>query len=378
LGQTVEGRDGWRRYRDMIRSGSADFHNQVVDLVVSGERAAARLEYSGTHTGPLLGISHTGRRFNYSGAWSSGVTERYLVTTANRNEAWHLGTDQYFTCVLKHPQKRWELRAVGTGWRADEVAVDRAVEDLSALVPVYDRQDAMQLEPGPYTVVLGAEALAEILAMAVWTGLTGRGWEEKQGWTSGNQLGDEVLGGNVSLLDDPSSEQTFRHGFDDSGQLRSVFPLLENGRLAGLMYDPQTAARYGKAPTGHNLESGSMVMPGGDGPDDPLAAVGSLGSVLYIPALHYMHVPNRSQGIFTGSSRFNAVLLDGGRVVRPIYSSRITDSFANVFGQVRTLARKTVSVNQSNTYGRRAPVASSVPAYAVVEGVKITDSAEAF
>jgi hypothetical protein len=100
--------------------------------------------------------------------------------------------------------------------------------------------------------------------------------------------------------------------------------------------------------------------------------------VLYIPALHYMHIPNRSQGIFTASSRFNAMLVDRGRVVRPIYSSRITDSFANVLGNVRTLARRTVSVNQSNTYGRRAPVAASVPAYAVIEGVKITDSADAF
>ena len=68
LGSETVGRDGWRDYRDEVRSGSSDFHNQVVDLVCSGERAAARLEYSGTHTGALLGVPATQRRFGYAGA----------------------------------------------------------------------------------------------------------------------------------------------------------------------------------------------------------------------------------------------------------------------------------------------------------------------
>ena len=85
LGQTVEGRNGWRGYRDMIRSGSGDFHNEIIDLVVAEERAAARLEYSGTHTGPLLGLAPTGRRFRYSGAAFFAASAGRLV------EAWVLG-----------------------------------------------------------------------------------------------------------------------------------------------------------------------------------------------------------------------------------------------------------------------------------------------
>ena len=62
------GRDGWLDYRQVVRSGSADFHNQLVTLVCEGDRAAARLIFSGTHTGPLLGLPATGRRFEYAGA----------------------------------------------------------------------------------------------------------------------------------------------------------------------------------------------------------------------------------------------------------------------------------------------------------------------
>lgn len=68
LGLSTRGLDEWRGYRDLIRAGSADFHNTVVRLVCEGSRAAARLRYVGTHTGTLLGIPATGRRFEYAGA----------------------------------------------------------------------------------------------------------------------------------------------------------------------------------------------------------------------------------------------------------------------------------------------------------------------
>ena len=68
LGAEAIGRDGWRGYRDAIRAGAHDFHNQVITLVVDGQAAAARLLYTGTHTGPLAGMRATGRRFAYAGA----------------------------------------------------------------------------------------------------------------------------------------------------------------------------------------------------------------------------------------------------------------------------------------------------------------------
>jgi steroid delta-isomerase-like uncharacterized protein len=68
LGQETVGLDQWRDYRDGVRRASPDFHNHVVDLVAEGDRAAARLVWSGTHSGPLLGVEATGRRFSYDGA----------------------------------------------------------------------------------------------------------------------------------------------------------------------------------------------------------------------------------------------------------------------------------------------------------------------
>jgi predicted ester cyclase len=68
FGMETEGRDGWRTYRDMIRAGSEDFHNELMDLVCEPGRAAARLRCSGHHTGALLGIKATGKEFAYDAA----------------------------------------------------------------------------------------------------------------------------------------------------------------------------------------------------------------------------------------------------------------------------------------------------------------------
>ncbi len=85
LGTSTRGLAEWRGYRDTIRAGSSDFHNSVVTLVVDGPTAAARLLYSGTHTGPLLGIPATGRPFEYAGAGFFTAADGLLTS------AWVLG-----------------------------------------------------------------------------------------------------------------------------------------------------------------------------------------------------------------------------------------------------------------------------------------------
>jgi steroid delta-isomerase-like uncharacterized protein len=85
LGDDVRGRAGFRGYRDKVRAAFPDFTNEVLDLVVDGERAAARLRYTGTHRGPLLGVPATGRRVGYDGA------AFFRLTGGQIAEAWVLG-----------------------------------------------------------------------------------------------------------------------------------------------------------------------------------------------------------------------------------------------------------------------------------------------
>ncbi len=80
LGQEASGRHGWRRYRDLVRAGSADFRDEIVELICDRQRAAARLRYTGTHTGVLLGLPATQRRFGYVGAAFFTAHDQWLTS----------------------------------------------------------------------------------------------------------------------------------------------------------------------------------------------------------------------------------------------------------------------------------------------------------
>jgi predicted Zn-dependent protease len=319
-----------------------------------------------------------GGQYNYSGAWSSGGTEYYLISTINENEAYHRVSDMQFSIVLKHPREKWELRADQTGWRVGDFSAEKAAGALQRYLATYERQRGVHLEPGRYTVLFGPTAVAELLEMALWTGFNGRLYEEKRAWTAGSTFGDKILSERITVVDDPRNQQTFMHGFDHAGKQRSMFPLVTQGVFRNCMYDIATAAKYGKKPSGHTIQSDSIVLEKGDGPGAIQDAVRDRDMVLSIPALHYMHVPNISEGLVTASSRFSATVVKAGEIAAPLLSSRITDHFKSIFGNVAAVGPTTVSVNVSNTYGRRTPVACSVPAYLLVEDVKITDSADSF
>jgi steroid delta-isomerase-like uncharacterized protein len=85
LGDEVLGRDGWRRYRDMVREAAPDFHNDIIDVVAGSGRAAVRLLYRGHHRGGLLGYPGRGQPFEYSGAAFFRCTDEHLES------AWVLG-----------------------------------------------------------------------------------------------------------------------------------------------------------------------------------------------------------------------------------------------------------------------------------------------
>jgi steroid delta-isomerase-like uncharacterized protein len=85
LGDAVQGRDGWRGYRDKVRSAVPDFHNEIIDLIATDDRAAVRLYCSGHHHGVLLGIPGVGRRIGYAAAAFFKITDGQLA------DAWVLG-----------------------------------------------------------------------------------------------------------------------------------------------------------------------------------------------------------------------------------------------------------------------------------------------
>jgi predicted ester cyclase len=53
---------------DFIQRAFPDFTNQIYEIIAEGDKAFARLTYSGTHCGELFSIAPTGKVVQYAGA----------------------------------------------------------------------------------------------------------------------------------------------------------------------------------------------------------------------------------------------------------------------------------------------------------------------
>ena len=86
LGQVKQGYAGISEYMDFIRRAFPDFTNHIEEVISEGDKAFARLSYTGTHEGEIFGIAPTQRRFTYSGAAVFSFADERLI-----REVWVLG-----------------------------------------------------------------------------------------------------------------------------------------------------------------------------------------------------------------------------------------------------------------------------------------------
>jgi len=318
-----------------------------------------------------------GGAYEFSGSWTSGSTEYYYITTANDREAYRRLTDGRLVLAIQEQQRKWEIYSEQAGKDTAAFSAETAIAEFDSLLPIYESQPGWAPPLGNARVIFGPQAIGEMTMMAIWGGFIGRLYEEKQAYTSGKSFGEPLFSQQVSITDAPDHAGVYGMPFDFNGRRRRSFPLVENGAFRGLMYDTRTAAKYGKTPTGHD-GAADLVFATGDAPAGRAAAFELAGEGLYIPYLHYVNMPEPSKGILTGSSRFNALCIEGGRPVSPLFSVRVTDSVVNMLSHVVAIASQPAFVDISTSYARRSPEALSVPEYLICDNVRISDRTETF
>src|ERR671923_1003644 len=60
------GRDGFKQWMAAARNAFPDLRGTVEDVIVEGDRVAARTTWHGTHRGEFVGVGATGRRGSFS------------------------------------------------------------------------------------------------------------------------------------------------------------------------------------------------------------------------------------------------------------------------------------------------------------------------
>jgi steroid delta-isomerase-like uncharacterized protein len=88
LGTSLTGIDAFKRYVERILTAFPDWHNRIDELIAEGETVVARMTWSGTHRGDLLGVAPTGRHVTYVGA------AIFRLEDARIQVAWVVGDTQ--------------------------------------------------------------------------------------------------------------------------------------------------------------------------------------------------------------------------------------------------------------------------------------------
>ncbi|MFO7742686.1 MAG: metallopeptidase TldD-related protein [Anaerolineae bacterium] len=313
-----------------------------------------------------------------SGIFSCGANTIAQINTRSEHTQYFKTSDAQINTVLSHDTLKWEVTAEQSAQQLGDLDAEALRRDLAFLVAHYEHDTPQQVPLGSYDIVLGSQAIAELLSVMGWIGYNGGLMKRGYSFLQEEQVGERVFSPKFTLTDDPTRIETFPYRRDLMGMPRRPFPVFVDGVFQSFIWPQDEADEFGAEPTGHTVPHTSIVMERGDVAArtlEDLSAMPRESDVLYIPFLHYMNVVNPSKGVVTASSRFGALLLKADGSVTVPYNVRLTQSLLDIFGdRLAWLSQEEVVANTSMSYGARNPTAVVVPAFLQVNGLEISHS----
>jgi len=317
-----------------------------------------------------------------SGIFANGMTIQAFINTLSENILFFRVSDAQVEVVLAHAKEKWETMTSQSAQQKRDLAPAEMRQELLFLLGRYQQDKGTQLELGNYNIVFGASAVADMLYMMSFIGYNGGTMKRGYSFLKEEQVGQKVLSGKFTLLDNPNRRETFPYKRDFSGIVRQERPLFEKGIFKGYIWNQDDADEFGSDATGHTVNHLSLVVESGEKDVSTLAQLAEMPrdtDVIYIPHLHYMNIVNPSQGVITASSRFGAMLLKADGTIRMLYNVRLTQSLLEIFGdKIAWLSSHSRPLNISSSYGARNPTAFVLPKYIQVNDLEISHANQSF
>jgi PmbA protein len=300
-------------------------------VIAAGD--AANLEVSGafsTETGTLAVA-------NSRGMWNShSVTQAKLLTVMFDGE----GGSGYAQATDA------DLRAIDAAAVGDEAA-DKATRS----------RDGGDLEPGEYPVILEEYAVATLLEYLSWSGFSALAVQEGRSFM---ELGEQIMGRNVSIWDDGLDPDGMPTAIDYEGVPKQRVDLITDGVACAVVHDTATAAKAGTTSTGHGLPAPNvwgpiawnLFMAPGSGSKEAMLAGIERG--IWVTRFHYVNIVHAKRGILTGMTKDGTFLIEDGRIARPVRNLRFTQSIPEAFSHIEAIGDETrlVSAEYSGIFAR--------------------------
>jgi predicted Zn-dependent protease len=197
-----------------------------------------------------------------------------------------------------------------------------------------------ELPAGTYEVVLGAEAVGDLLGFLPDLGFSGTLAAAGIGITA--RAGQQVAAALVDVADDGGADVGLPIGFDIEGVTKRRVAFFAGGRVGEAVTDLATSAVLGRPSTGHahiareqvpEPAAANIVMAGGTHTEDELIAQVERG--VYLQRFWYTRLVDRVAGTITGVTRDACFLIENGRLAAPLDGMRFTESVLGVLAGVQ-------------------------------------------
>lgn len=100
LGEEMRGCDAFKNYVRSIRLALDGYRCEILECVSEGDRAFAKMRFSGTHVGPFRRFAPTGKRISWDGAALFRFEEDRIV------ELWVLGDLSALDTILQQYERK--------------------------------------------------------------------------------------------------------------------------------------------------------------------------------------------------------------------------------------------------------------------------------
>jgi predicted Zn-dependent protease len=224
---------------------------------------------------------------------------------------------------------------------------------------------------GQYRTYLAPAAVADLLAMFSWGGVSESALQQGNSAFTALQRGEKQFSPGFNLT------ENFQRGlvprFNDWGEIAPmVLPIVQAGKLVNTLVNSRTAKEYGKIANGANGRESLRspeIAPGSLAVADVLSA---LDRGLYVSNLHYLNWSDRPNARVTGMTRYACFWVEQGELVAPIENLRFDESLYRCFGEnLLSLTAAQEFIPEVGTYGHRNLGGDWVPG-ALVEAFTYT------
>ncbi len=192
-----------------------------------------------------------------------------------------------------------------------------------------------EAEPGRYTVLLEAQAVADLLSFLGWS-LSAREADEGRSFFAEpegkTKVGQELFDERITLYSDPGHVDYPAAAFASDGSPLSQQVWIEGGKLVQL-----TRSRYWAQKTGQPAVPwpGSMHLAGGS--DDRAALLAAAGDGVLVTRFHYNRMLESRSLLVTGLTRDGTFRVQGGKLAGAINNFRYNDSPLTLLRNVKAM-----------------------------------------